>query len=136
MRDIYAGMVERSAESGKTWATRLEPTQALQAFAKLLDGGELPNGVKAVMLEDSHVLLYAVSSPWWNTDRWLSEQFFIRVGRGSTDKAMAALDSLARGLGCTQIVFATSLAARDVSLSRLLSRFGYSQESTQHIKDL
>jgi hypothetical protein len=49
---------------------------------------------------------------------------------------MQAIEELAKDHGCETIVFATSLAARDAGLARLLYSYGYRQESTQHIKDL
>ncbi len=135
MSRVYADMMARSSESGKSWATRIDPDLALKQFARLLDGQPVP-GVKAVMLGDSHVLLYSVSTPWWGGAPWLAEQFYVRVGRGPVDTAMRAIEQLAEHEQCGTIVFATSLAARDASLSRLLFSYGYSQESTQHIKDL
>jgi len=128
-------MIARSAESGKTWASRLDPDKALARFAMLLDGEDVP-GVRAVVLNDSHIFLYTVASPWWGGDNWLAELFYIRVARGSTPLAMEAIELLARDSFCSSIVFATSLAARDASLGRLLHQYGYKQESTQHIKDV
>jgi hypothetical protein len=135
MGTVYQQMIARSAESGKDWATRLDANLALARFATLLDGDEVP-GIKAVVLGDSHVLLYSISTPWWGGPPWLAEQFYVRVAKGPTSYAMQAVEDLAKDNECKTIVFATSLAARDDGLSRLLRRYGYTQESTQHIKDL
>lgn len=134
--EIAAAVMQRSVRDGKDWDNRLDIEAALDVFQALADGKEIP-GLMAVVLNDSHLLVYALGSPWWtNRKTWLTEQFFIRIGRGSADGAFNDLDEFAKSLGCSSIVMATSLAANDEALGRLYARHGYSPQSSQHIKDL
>lgn len=123
------------ARTTKLWEGTTDVTGALDVFHRIADGNQ-PPGLDAVVLNGSHLLLYSLAAPWWNpTEVWLSEQFFIRIGRGPTACAFAAIEQLASDLGASHIVMATGLAKSDEALGKLYSRFGYSQQSTQHVKE-
>lgn len=134
--EIAAVVMQRSGRDGKDWAARLETDSALAIFQRLADGEDIP-GLQAVILNDSHLLVYSLGHPWWTKDKaWLIEQFFIRIGRGPAAGAFHDLDELAKSLGATTVVMATSLAANDQALGRLYARHGYTPQSSQHIKEL
>jgi hypothetical protein len=134
--ELAASVMQRSERDGKDWDNRLDIEPALDTFQALADGKEIP-GLQAVVLNDSHLLVYGIGHPWWtNHKKWLIEQFFIRIGRGSADAAFHDLDEFAKSLGCSSIVMATSLAASDEALGRLYAKHGYSPQSSQHIKEL
>lgn len=135
MRTIYDRVLSTSGRDGKGWDNRINPDDALEIIVALMfnDG---PPGLEAVVLNDSHLLLFNVGSPWWSKTPWLIEQFYLRLARGSAPAALAAIDTLAKDRACTSVVFGTSMAANDFALARLLGRAGYSPQSQQLIKEL
>ena len=134
--ELYEAMIGRSLRDNKRFADNIDHDAALGTVVSLLQGAELP-GINAVILNDSHLLVYSVAQPWFSgTELWLIEQFYMRVGRGNSDAALDAVDDLGRSLGCGRVVFGTSLAASDKALGRLLERRGYSPQSSQLIKEL
>lgn len=135
MKAIYAAVLSRSERDGKDWNNRVNANDALEVIVSLMFN-EGPPGLEAVVLNDSHLLLFSVGNPWWSKTPWLIEQFYIRLARGPSDKALAALDELAADRKCTSIVFGTSMAAKDAALARLLGRAGYTPQSQQLIKEL
>lgn len=135
-RQLYWTMLGRSERDGKSFADLIDHNAALSTVESLLRG-EPSEGVQAVILNDSHLLVYSVGAPWFaGQDVWLIEQFYMRVGRGSSDAALDAVDELGRSLGCSTVVFGTSLAPSDKALGRLLERRGYLPQSSQLIKEL
>lgn len=135
MQAIYDNVLSRSARDGKNWDMRINPADALDVIVNLMFNTG-PPGLEAVVLNDSHVLLFSVGNPWWSKTPWLVEQFYIRLARGPSSIALADVDQLARDRNCTSIVFGTSLSADDEALSRLLARAGYQPQSRQLIKEL
>lgn len=134
--EIMAAVLRRSGGRGKHWDDRVEVDGAICVAQALADGTEIP-GLQASVLSNSHLLIYSLGSPWFsNSQVWLIEQFFIRIGKGSVGAAFRDLEDLARASGARRIVMATSLAANDAALGRLYAQNGYSPESSQHIKDL
>lgn len=128
--------VHRSRRDGKSFADLIDHEKALATVLGLLRGEQL-SGIDAAVLNDSHLLVYSVGAPWFSGEAvWLIEQFYIRVGPGSSTAALAAVDELGRSLGCSAVVFGTSLAASDKALGRLLVRQGYLPQSSQLIKEL
>lgn len=133
--EIAASVMQRSERDGKDWDNRLESEAALAIFQRLADGEDIP-GLQAVILNDSHLLVYSLGHPWWCKDKaWMIEQFFIRIDRGPASGAFHDLDELAKSLGCTTVVMATSLAANDQALGRLYAKHGYRPQSSQHFKE-
>jgi hypothetical protein len=133
---IMDGVMRRSGGRGKHWDDRIEVDGAICVAQALADGVEIP-GLQASVLSNSHLLIYTLGSPWFNSSKvWLIEQFFIRIDRGPVGFAFRDLEDLARAQGASRIVMATSLAANDAALGRLYAQNGYSPESSQHIKDL
>lgn len=133
---IMDGVLRRLGGRGKHWDDRIEVDGAISVAQALADGIEIP-GLQAAVLNNSHLLIYSLGAPWFNSSqRWLIEQFFIRIDRGPTVFAFRDLEDLARASGASRIVMATSLAASDEALGRLYAQNGYSPESSQHIKDL
>lgn len=123
--------------SSKQWAdTALEMEEALAVFYKLTMQAEY-QGMKAVMLNDSHLLMYTVGSTWYAPHKKiLLEQFYLRVGRGSGPEALEEIKELARAEGATGIIMATSLASNDAALGRLLAQSGYSPMSSMHYMEV
>lgn len=121
-------------KSGKSWLENgFSKEDALNVW-NALGRGESPFGLHAAVLNDSHVLVFTFGKPWYAKGNWIIEQFFLRVGKGSSKDAFAAIDLLAEKLGATGITMATSMAADDSALGRLLGTNGYSPMSQQHFK--
>lgn len=120
--------------SQKDWARALDRPAALAVMHKLAqDNG--PYGLQATVLNDSHLLVWTFGGPWYApTEKWITEQFFLRLGRGSTDAAFDAIDLLKERTGASGVIMATSLAKNDEALGRLLARHGYMPMSSQHFK--
>lgn len=133
---LYEGVLDRSLRDNKRFADNIDHDAALGTVILLLQGNDIP-GINAVILNDSHLLVYSVAQPWFSgSELWLIEQFYMRVGRGSSDAALDAVDELGRSLDCGRVVFGTSLAPSDKALGRLLERRGYLPQSSQLIKEL
>jgi len=134
--EIMASVMQRASGKGKNWDSRTDIEAAIAIAQALADGQDIP-GLQAAVLNNSHLLIYNIGSPWFSSSKvWLIEQFFIRIGRGPVACAMRDLDDLARAQGATTVVMATSLAANDTALGRLYAQHGYGAQSTQHIKEL
>lgn len=122
------------ARAQKEWSRTLSREDALLTLRNL-GKGTSPYGLQATVLNDSHLLLWTLGSPWYApSERWITEQFYVRIGKGSSKDAFVAIDALARNVGATGVVMATSLAADDSALGRLLASNGYSGMSSQHFK--
>lgn len=128
---VLAAIVKRAE---KEWARKLSKDDALSTLYLLAkDTG--PYGLQATVLNDSHLLVWTFAGPWYAmSEKWITEQFFVRIGKGSTADALAAIDLLAEKIGATGTVMATSLAANDAALGRLYGQHGYSPMSSQHFK--
>lgn len=118
----------------KEWTRKLSREDALGVIKQLAkDNG--PYGLQATVLNDSHLLVWTFAGPWYAmSEKWITEHFFVRIGKGSTKLALDAIDLLASKIGATATVMATSLAANDAALGRLYGQSGYSPMSSQHIK--
>lgn len=134
---IYREVVDRSKRYGKHFHKMVDEPSAVYVIKELLRGSPSSAGLNAVVLNDSHLLVYA-QGPLWFTggSSWLLEQFYVRIGKGCARSALASIDELASDLGCTGIVMATSLAAKDSALGRLFESSGYSHQSSQFLKVL
>jgi hypothetical protein len=132
---IWRRVLRRSATAGKTWANRIDTDQAVGTMKKLARGESVP-GVKAFMLHDSHLFVCSFGSPWWANTPWLIEQFYMRVDVKAGPCPIDVIDQIAKDNGCTSIVFGSSLSPKDEALGRLLSRSGYSLQSSQFIKEI
>lgn len=132
--EMAAGVLARAAAGGKGWGALLDLDACLGVF-RMLSEQEACGELRAVVVNDSHFLVYSVGAPWFMPGlSLLVEQFFMRIGRGVGDKALHEIERFAKSLGCKGILMATSLAASDAALGRLLGRAGYAQESSQHLK--
>ena len=130
--DSILDAVIRKAE--KEWAVTLTREVAIATLEKM-GREEKPFGLYASVLNDSHLLIWSFAAPWYAGDqRWITEQFFLRIGKGATKDAFTAIDLLARNIGATGVVMATSLARNDAALGRLLAGQGYQPMSSQHFK--
>lgn len=131
--EILARVLIRSQ---KEWARTVDTAAAVRQVAGLVREAE-HNGLSAVVLNNSHLLIYQLGGPWYAPyEKLIIEQFFVRLDKGPTSEALAAIDLLAKDLGATGVVMATSLAANDKALGRLLGRFGYSPMSSQHYRGI
>lgn len=133
--NVYAladKFVARADRGDKTW-THLIDRDAVALAIRDAVAGHGP--LKAIIVEDTHLFVYTVASPWWDSRPWMMEQFYCRLRPGRGDP-LAAVEELARDLGCAVVGFATSFAPRDAALGRLLARSGYIPQSSQHMKEL
>ena len=129
-------VLARAGRDGKPSGCLVDVDAALRVFSLLAEHEDV-GGIRAAIVNDSHFFAYSVGPMWFNPlEPWLLEQFFMRVGRGSTSQALADIEQMGRDLGCKGVLMATSLAANDEALGRLLARFGYAPQSSQHYKDL
>lgn len=130
--ELFDKAVQRADRDGKHWAQRLSKDEAVAKVRGILDGEVA--GVYAIVLADTHLMFVSVGNVWWSDKPWLLEQWYMRIAPGRSDP-LAAVDELAKDLGCSTVVFGTSLSPNDRALGRLLERSGYQLESTQYIKD-
>jgi hypothetical protein len=138
---VLAGGVERLrkvlAKSDKAWAKDFPVQAAFDIVAAFARGDTPVPHVHATVLADSHLLLWGLTEPWYYPgQKWLVEEFFIRVGAGSHKDALESLDLLAENVGATGVAMATALARSDRALGRLLAQQGYSPMSSQHFKPI
>ena len=135
--ELAAGVMQRSGRDGKRWGEILDVDAALAVFQHLSEHESLGGELCAVIVNDSHFFAYSVSPLWFVPGaKFLLEQFWMRVGRGSGTAALDQVEDLGRSLGCRYVLMATSLAANDEALARLLRRRGYFPHSSQHLKEL
>lgn len=132
--DLLVGrFIRRAQQAGKSFGQMIDPDATFIAVHAALEG-EHPE-LQAVVLGDTHILLYSLARPWWSCETWLIEQFYGRIAKGQSDP-LGSLDFFAGDhLGVSKIVFGTTLA-NDAALGRLLAQSGYTQQSTQYIKEL
>lgn len=122
------------ARAKKEWSRKLSKDDALEVLTKLAEGTN-PYGLHATVLNDSHLLVWQFGGMWYAPqERWIVEQFYVRIGKGSSDDALVAIDALARNIAATGTIMATALAHNDEALGRLLAKSGYQPMSSQHIK--
>lgn len=118
----------------KEWSRTITVDEALGTL-KLLSQDNGPYGIQATVLNDSHLLVWTFGAPWYAVgEKWITEQFFVRIGRGKSSDAFAAIDRLAAKIGATGIVMATSLAHNDEALGKILVNEGYTGMSSQYFK--
>jgi len=139
LRDEWLANSEKLIEqivrkSGKTWTENGFSKEAALTVWNQLAQGEEPYGLHAAVLNDSHILVFTFGTPWYAKGKWIIEQFFLRIGKGSSKDAFDAIDLLAAKLGASGVTMATSLASDDSALGRLLASHGYSPMSSQHFK--
>lgn len=120
------------ARANKTWTQSIDKEQALNAFFGLYQG-QHPYGLNAVVVNNSHVLIYQIGSVWYNPlTPIVLVQLYVRVNKGSGKEALAAVKSLAQEEGAAGVIMATSFAKNDPALGRLLAQEGYAPMSQQH----
>lgn len=135
--ELAAAVMRRSEREGKQWGGIMDVDAALSVFRHLSEHEDLAGELRAVVLNDSHFFAYSVGPLWFVPGAtFLVEQFFMRVGRGQTTAALTDVEDLGRSLGCRFVLMATSLAANDEALGRLLRSHGYRPHSSQHLKEL
>lgn len=131
---MAAAVLARAAAGGKGWDKLLDLDACMTVF-HVLGEQEACGDIRAAIVGDSHFLAYSVGALWFMPKTpLLLEQFFMRVGRGSHEVAMDEIEEFSKSLGAKGVLMATSLAASDAALGRLLARRGYSPESSQHLK--
>lgn len=136
LEDTAPEVLERSRRDGKVWASVIDVDVALSVFRWLGDHEDLGGELRAVICNDSHLLVYAVGPIWFTKPgtKWLIEQYFARVGHGPFSAAMADIEQLARGYDAAGVLMATMLAPNDEALSRMYAQHGYPQQCAQHLK--
>jgi hypothetical protein len=135
-QELCDGVFTRSMRDGKVWAQFLDREACVLAFQWLAEHEDL-QGLRAVVLNDSHLLAYCVAPMWFAPDKpLLVEQFFMRMARGSGDAAMDDIKQLARDAGCHAVLMATMLAPDDDALGRLYERHGATRHSAQYLMEI
>lgn len=128
--------MERAGRDGKAFGGLLDMDVAVGVVSLLAEREDV-DGLRAVIANDSHLLVFIVAPVWFNPlSRLLVEQFFMRVSRGPHTAALADIEQLARDEGASGVLMATMLAADDEALGRLFARRGYRKQSTQHFLEL
>lgn len=129
-------VLERSARDGKVWAEFLDKDACLHIWQHLAEHEDM-GGLRCVIVNDSHLFAFCVSPMWFApTKPLLIEQFFMRVGRGSSDVAIDDIKALGTSLGCKAVLMATMLAPDDEALGRLYERHGGTKHSSQYLMEL
>lgn len=124
-----------SRGKGDEWLDRLDYEAVMDSYHDMAYLPASP-GLDTVILAGTHLLTFSIGAPWFNPGkRWLTEQFFTRIGTGPAASAYEALDDLARDLRVDATVMATSLAPNDEALGKLYEEQGYRLQSSQYIKD-
>lgn len=91
----------------------------------------------AVVLADTHILLFQTMEVWWLDGETLVEFSFFRYKDGGNTKDMhAAIEQLAKDRGCNQVVISSSAAVSDRGFQRLLTSHGFVQGSIQFVKEI
>lgn len=119
----------------KEWSRKITQEDALAVLQQLSTGSIVNNQLHATVLNDSHLLVWQFGGLWYAPhEKWIIEQFYVRIGKGSHRDALLAVDALARNIGATGTIMGTALAKNDDALGRLLSQSGYSPMSQQYFK--
>lgn len=119
----------------KQWGDIVDFDQAMSVIKYIADHGQFA-GIRAVVLNGTHLLFYSVGNLWFIKTPVLVEQFFIRIAPGPEAGAYAELDELARELGLSHIIMATAFAGSDEALGSVYERHGYTKQSSQYIKEV
>lgn len=132
--ELAEKFLSRAERKGKNWKNLVDPHAIYYHMEQALTGNSQD---LTVVVNDAgtHLLMYSLGSIWWGKGTMLIEQFYCRFRSGPAGDVLGEIEALGRDIGCSAVVFATSLA-NDKALGRLLARQGYTQESTQHIKEL
>lgn len=137
MHAMAGAVMARSQREGKAWAKFIDPDAALAIFAHLSEHESFAGELRAVIANDSHLLVYVVSPMWFAPAHpLLVEQFFLRVGHGAQHLAMEAIERLGRDLGARGVLMATMLMPNEEAGERLFRQHGYSRQCSQHFKEL
>lgn len=92
---------------------------------------------QAVVLADTHILMFQLSDVWWLDGDAIVEYAFFRYKEGgNTDHVYLAMEQLARNYGAKQIVIASSASVSDKAYARLLCSQGFVQGSIQFVKEI
>lgn len=88
------------------------------------------NMVDSVVIDESYLLVFSVVKPWYSMNRvLLSEDLVLRIGKGSTFRAVAStLEHLAELNNCDAIITGGALSRSSRAIIRLYQRFGYELE--------
>lgn len=126
----------RIQQRSKTeWFNIIDTDEAVNTLRELAQGNN-PGGLQAVVLSDSHLLVFSLGGPWYAPHkRWLIEQFFARIGPGDEAQAYEALELLAEDTQASHIIMATALARHDEALGRVYERYGFAKQSSQYVKE-
>jgi hypothetical protein len=122
---------------GKDWAGKVDPARAIAALRQLAEEPAEDAALFAVVLNDTHLLVFTLAAPWYANagDRWLVEQFFIRIAPGDAAGAYEAIDLVAEDFQASHIIMATAFAKDDAALGKVYERYGYAQQSAQFVKE-
>lgn len=129
----YAYALQGTVDNSPHWAGRYDPDSAIRKYAAGV--------IKAVVINETHLLVYLVVSPWYN-DKTLDlyELGFYRVRKGGGGIGFTgivkAFEDIARQCGATRIVVGTSLPSNKEALARLYRRAGYTDHATALFKEV
>lgn len=131
LQEYVLGLTEGAKAKG--WGTG--------SVARLLhyaeDAADGKGEFQAVVLADTHILMFQLSDIWWlDGDAIVEYSFFRYKPGGNVDDVYLAMEQLARNYGAKQIVIASSASVSDKAYARLLVRQGFTQGSIQFIKEI
>lgn len=131
---LFQRSLDRADREDKSFTSGLNPDECYDIFLGLCRG-EYMDGLQGVVLNDTHLFLYTVSRLWFKKGDWLIEQFYMRLNPRLIGNPLETLTGFARALDVQGIIFATMMA-NDNALGSLLQGAGYTQQSTQYVKEL
>lgn len=131
LQQYVLGLTEGARAKG--WATSY-CDRLLRIAEDAADGtGEF----QAVVLADTHILMFQLSDVWWlDGDAIVEYSFFRYKEGGNVDDVYRAMEQLARNYGAKQVVIASSASVSDKAYARLLRQQGFTQGSIQFVKEI
>lgn len=121
----------------KAWGDMVDFDKALEQIQLMANvDTAFGQNLFAVVLNGTHLFVFSVSNPWYAPlERWLVEQFFLRIAPGDAGGAYEAIELVAKDFQASRIIMATAFAANDAALGKVYQAHGYTQQSTQYVKE-
>lgn len=114
---------------------------AAGSVARLLhyaeDAADGKGEFQAVVLADTHILMFQLSEVWWlDGDAIVEYAFFRYKDGGNVNDVYLAMEQLARNYKAKQVIIASSASVSDKAYARLLRSQGFVQGSIQLVKEI
>lgn len=131
LQQYVLGLTEGARAKG--WAAG--SVARLLHFAE--DAADGKGEFQAVVLADTHILMFQLSEVWWlDGDAIVEYAFFRFKDGGNVDDVYLAMEQLARNYGAKQVIIASSASVSDKAYARLLRSQGFVQGSIQFVKEI